>query len=82
MINKAVAKKLDALEEAKQEIDIMSKLKHENILEFHSHFEDDRKIYLLLDYAAGGTLFDRLAKEEKFSEIEAAQYLKQVIEAV
>ncbi|KAL3857437.1 hypothetical protein ACJMK2_012108 [Sinanodonta woodiana] len=48
------------------------------------HDGDSRKPYLLmvLELMEGGELFDRISKEQKFTERKAAMYLKQVADAV
>lgn len=35
------------------EIRIMYSLDHENIIKLYNHFEDDKKCYLILEYAQG-----------------------------
>lgn len=57
----------------KNEINIMKRIKHENIVEFLTHFEDSKNIYLIMDLAEEGHLYSRLRKKGKFSEDEAAK---------
>ena len=38
----------------------------------HGFFWDEKRIYLLLEYAAKGELYDLLTKAKRFSETEAA----------
>ena len=60
----------------------MYKLDHLNVIKLHSHFEDDFKIYLLLEYASGGTLKNKLDQKDRLSELESAQYFSQLTNAI
>lgn len=44
----------------RREIEIQTHLDHENILKLYGFFWDDRKIYLILEYAPGGELYKEL----------------------
>jgi len=49
----------------RREIEIQSHLNHENILKFYGFFWDDRRIFLILEYAPGGELYNELKKSVK-----------------
>ncbi len=70
------------LSDIQREIDIMYKLDNPHIIKLHNHFEDDHKVYLLLEYASGGTLFDKLNQHGQINEVKAALYLRELINAV
>jgi len=59
-----------------------SALDHPNIVKFYGFFEDAESIYLILEYITGGTLFDYLAEKDVLSPKEAAEFLKDTIEAL
>ena len=65
------------------EINIHSKLYHQNIIKLYSVYEDDETINIILEYAKGGNLY-QLIKDGKngFSESKAFDYFIQVINAV
>ena len=46
----------------RREVEIQSHLKHPNILRLYGYFYDEKNIYLILEYAAGGELYKRLQK--------------------
>ena len=50
----------------------------------YGFFWDDKKIYLILEYAPGGELYKELKKQpcQRFSEERAANYIKQVCDAL
>ena len=42
------------------------------------HFYDKTRVYLILEYAPGGELYQELLKRETFTEKEAASFTKQL----
>ncbi|KAJ0172218.1 hypothetical protein K1T71_012191 [Dendrolimus kikuchii] len=67
-----------------REIEIQSHLKHPNILRLFTWFHDERRIYLVLEFAANGELYKHLINSPKgrFPEYKAAKYIYQVADAV
>jgi len=68
----------------RRELEVHQNLAHPNILRFLSWFHDETRIYLVLEYAPGGNLFDHLRKQPngRFNERVAAQYVAQMAEAL
>lgn len=64
------------MERFKQEIAILQQLDHPHILKLYEYFEDDKNVYLITELCRGGELFDRIIKEEFFSEKVAARLFK------
>lgn len=65
------------------EIDILSKMKHVNIVEIKEVFEsEDYFIFIMEKFGKGIDLFDFLQEQEKLSEEEARNIFKQVLSAV
>jgi serine/threonine protein kinase len=58
----------NALQQLRREVEIQSRLRHPNILRLFGYFHDANKVYLILEYAANGEVFKRLASERRFSE--------------
>jgi calcium-dependent protein kinase len=44
------------------EIDILKKLDHPNIVKIYEFYEDKYNFYLITEYIEGGELFDRITK--------------------
>lgn len=65
-----------------REIEIQAHLKHPNILRMFNYFHDEKRVYLILEYAMDGELFKVLQKERKFPEDRAAKYIFQVSDAL
>lgn len=68
--------------QVRREIEIQSHLRHPNILRMYGFFHDEQRIYLILEYASGGTLFNILKKENRFDEKKSAKYIKSLISAL
>jgi len=68
----------------KREIEIQMHLRHPNILCMYRWFWDDRKIYLILEFAPGGELFKYIQSRPKrrLDEKEAATFMYQMIRAL
>ena len=65
------------------EINIHSKLSHQNIIKLYNMYEDDDTINIIMEYAPNGNLYQSIKKEKNgFSESKAFDYFIQVINAV
>lgn len=49
--------------------------RHPNILRMFNYFHDEKRVYLILEYAIEGELFKVLQKERKFPEDRAARVI-------
>ena len=65
-----------------EEIAILSKLDHPNILKLYEVYEDPKRYYIVTELCKGGELFDEITKKVVFTEVEAADLLKQILLAV
>ena len=61
------------------EIEILSKLNHPNVIHVEKILEDDINFYIIMEYCSRGELFDYIVKQEKLNEIEAAIFFYQLI---
>ena len=64
------------------EIEILSKLDHPNIIHVENIVEDEINYYIIMEYCTEGELFDYIVKLEKLDEIEAAVFFYQLIKGV
>ena len=51
------------------EVQILQVLDHPNVIKFYEYFLDDTDVYLVTELCTGGQLFERILKEECFSEV-------------
>lgn len=64
------------------EITILKRLDHPNILRLYEFFQDQKRYFLVTELCNGGELFDKIAEETYFQERDAAKIIKQVLSAV
>ncbi|RVX72508.1 Calcium/calmodulin-dependent protein kinase [Exophiala mesophila] len=64
------------------ELKMLQELNHPHIVKFQDWFESRDKFYIVTQLATGGELFDRICDKGKFTEKDASQTIKQVLEAV
>ncbi|MCJ1402475.1 hypothetical protein MMC11_005695 [Xylographa trunciseda] len=64
------------------ELEMLQRMKHPNIVRFHDWFESRDKYYIVTQLATGGELFDRICEYGKFTEKDASQTIRQVLDAV
>ncbi|XP_032679814.1 aurora kinase B-like [Odontomachus brunneus] len=67
-----------------REIEIQTHLKHPHILQLLTYFHDNKRIYLVLEFAARGELYKELKRQpnERFNEHLSAKYTYQVADAL
>ncbi|KAJ8370784.1 hypothetical protein SKAU_G00108120 [Synaphobranchus kaupii] len=65
-----------------REIEIISSLKHANIIRIHEVFESKDKIVIVMDYASQGELYDYVNERRRLSETEARDIFRQITSAV
>jgi len=70
------------VEYTKSERTILEEIKNPFVVKLFYAFQDSSKLYLILEYAAGGELFHHLDTEKMFSEDVAAFYLAEVLIAL
>lgn len=66
----------------RSEIAILKLLNHPNVVEMKEVFEDKTKMYVVLELAEGGELFERIRQKRVFSEYMAYHVTKQLLETV
>lgn len=61
---------------------ILEKVNHPNIVKLYYAFQDNDKVYLILEYLDGGEVFHHLAQQKYMSEKDASFYIAQIILAL
>lgn len=63
----------------REEAKIIKSLNHENIIKFHSHYEDYKKTYYVFELVEGGDLLEYVLKKGNLPEPEARLIFKQML---
>ncbi|XP_065212655.1 probable serine/threonine-protein kinase nek3 [Planococcus citri] len=66
----------------RREIQIMSSVRHPNIIHIYEVFENREKMVLVMEYAAGGELYDYLSERKVLVEEEARRIFRQIATAI
>ncbi|MED6221735.1 Phosphatidylinositol:ceramide phosphoinositol transferase (IPC synthase) [Stylosanthes scabra] len=66
----------------RREVEIQSHLRHPHILRLYGYFYDQKRVYLILEYAPKGELYKELQKCKYFSERRAATYVASLARAL
>uniref|UniRef100_A0A6G1S8T5 Calcium/calmodulin-dependent protein kinase type 1 n=1 Tax=Aceria tosichella TaxID=561515 RepID=A0A6G1S8T5_9ACAR len=64
------------------EIRVLRRLRHKNIVQLFDVYEDQDRVYLIMELINGGELFDRIVEKGSYTEKDAAELIKQILEAV
>lgn len=81
---KSILKSLlnDKLNYLMQEIEILKKVDHPNIIRFYEAYEDDRYIYIVMEFCNGGDLFRKMTTLEHLDENETRSLIRQILLSV
>ncbi|XP_029973614.1 MAP/microtubule affinity-regulating kinase 3a isoform X15 [Salarias fasciatus] len=72
----------NSLQKLLREVRIMKILNHPNIVKLFEVIETDRTLYLVMEYASGGEVFDYLVAHGRMKEKEARAKFRQIVSAV
>ncbi|KAJ1980726.1 hypothetical protein H4R35_001012 [Dimargaris xerosporica] len=64
------------------EIEILRRIHHPNIVALHDIYETSDTIYLVMDLALGGELFDQLYVMKSYTESDARRIVRQILQGV
>lgn len=81
VIDKEKVLKVGLIDQTKREISVMSMLKHPNVIGLYEVMATKTKIYLSMEYAKGGELFNKVARGRLREDV-ARMYFQQLIGAV
>lgn len=74
----------DFLDQIKTEVKILTRLDHPNIVKYFETYDDNKYIYLVMEYCPGGELFQMIANQENqtFNESKAAEIMHKLVNAI
>ncbi|EGN98148.1 hypothetical protein SERLA73DRAFT_109514 [Serpula lacrymans var. lacrymans S7.3] len=66
----------------RREIEIQQNLRHPHVLRLYGYFHDEKRIFLMLEFAGKGELYKQLSKHGCFSEKRSSRYIDQMADAL
>jgi len=66
----------------KREVDIMKEMDHPNIVKLYEVIDTETTLYMIMEYAAGGEVFDYLVEHGRMQEKDARTKFRQIVSAV
>jgi serine/threonine protein kinase len=82
ILKKSEVLRLKQVEHVNSERAILAQLKHPFIVRLFRSFQDDRNLYMVLDYIQGGELFSHLRRAGRFSDDVARFYAAEILSAI
>ena len=82
ILNKQKIKNLDVAEKIHREIQILKLFRHPHIIKLYEVIPTTTDIFLILEYVAGGELFEYIVRHGKSTEKEARAFFQQIISGV
>ncbi|XP_038595730.1 calcium/calmodulin-dependent protein kinase type 1G-like, partial [Micropterus salmoides] len=79
---KCLKKKHLAHSNLENEINVLRRIKHENVVGLEDFYESRTHYYLVMQLVSGGELFDRILDKGVYTERDASTVIKQVLQAV
>jgi len=79
IVNKELVEREETLN---NEIEILSKVDHPNIVRMHAIFDTSESLFIVMELMEGGELYEEIIQRSSFTEAEAAVIVKQLLEAL
>jgi 5'-AMP-activated protein kinase catalytic alpha subunit len=64
------------VERVAKEIQILKMLRHPNIIQLYEIIETAKELFLIMEYANGGELFDYIVANTRVKEVNACKFLQ------
>ncbi|XP_018012177.1 5'-AMP-activated protein kinase catalytic subunit alpha-2 [Hyalella azteca] len=82
ILNRRQIKNLDIVEKIKREITNLKLFRHPHIIKLYQVISTPTDIFMVMEYASGGELFEYIKKQGKLKESEARKFFQQIISGV
>ena len=82
ILNRQKIRSLDVVSKIKREIENLKLFRHPHIIKLYQVISTPTDIFMIMEYVAGGELFDYIVKKGKLKESEARRFFQQIISAV
>uniref|UniRef100_A0A7S1THS8 Protein kinase domain-containing protein n=1 Tax=Compsopogon caeruleus TaxID=31354 RepID=A0A7S1THS8_9RHOD len=65
-----------------REVDVVKNINHQNVVKTYDVFETNDELYIVLEYMEGGMLYDIIAEEGSFTEQNAADVFREMMQGL
>ncbi|KAE9597763.1 putative mitogen-activated protein kinase kinase kinase STE-STE11 family [Lupinus albus] len=72
-------KSMESVQQLEQEIALLSRFRHPNIVQYYGSEMVDDRLYIYLEYVSGGSIYKLLQQYGEFSEIVVRNYTRQIL---
>uniref|UniRef100_A0A8C4RRW6 Si:ch211-27e6.1 n=1 Tax=Erpetoichthys calabaricus TaxID=27687 RepID=A0A8C4RRW6_ERPCA len=69
-------------EVCESELNVLRRVSHRNIIQLMEVFESHERVYMVMELATGGELFDRIIAKGSFTERDATRVLQMVLDSI
>ncbi|XP_067905645.1 serine/threonine-protein kinase H1 homolog isoform X1 [Heterodontus francisci] len=69
-------------EVCESELNVLRRVRHTNVIQLIEVFETQERVYMVMELATGGELFDRIIAKGSFTERDATRVLQMVLDGV
>lgn len=76
---KAAIIRLKQVEHVRNEISLLAKIDHPAVVNMMGHFQDESKLYLVMEYVEGGELFSHLRAAQRFPDHQGKLYTGEIV---
>jgi serine/threonine protein kinase len=71
-----------SIERVTREIDILKMTRHPHIIQLFEIIETSDDVYLIMDYACSGELFDYIVRHQRLAEPQACLFFQQIMDGL
>lgn len=82
ILEKERIKDIADIERVAREIHILKLIRHPNIIQLYEIIETPVKLFLIMEYASGGELFDYIVTQHRVKEPEACKFFQQILSGI
>lgn len=79
ILKKSEIIRLKQVDHIKSEVRLLSMIMHPFIVNLLGHFQDEHKLYMVIEYVQGGELFSHLRREGRFSDDASKFYASEIV---
>uniref|UniRef100_A0A7R9Y8Y9 Protein kinase domain-containing protein n=1 Tax=Pinguiococcus pyrenoidosus TaxID=172671 RepID=A0A7R9Y8Y9_9STRA len=65
-----------------EEVDILRHISHPNVVKLHDFYERQDAFLIVMEKLGGGELFDRIVQKQRYTELEAREIVKALLDGV